>query len=156
MSKRHSTPHSLQFAKLLCWGTFGTLCFRLCTKDFDGFSLLPFLQRKNNMANPLMKDSHMFTLFHSNFNLWHWKRSPNACPRICNPVSLNPTPWMPAFWRHVLAWAALWPVEFIKAESEKSLAVFWIHDPWVSARTQPRLRFKCSSMFVHSAIFYNR
>jgi len=154
MSKRHSTPHSLQFAKLLCWGTFGTLCFRLCTKDFDGFSLLPFLQRKNNMANPLMKDSDMFTLFHSNFNLWHWKRSPNACPRICNPVSLKSNALDAGLLAACFGLGGIVASWIYQSRIWKSLAVFWIHDPWVSARTQPRLRFKFSNMFVHSARIY--
>ena len=119
MSKRHSTPHSLQFAKLLCWGTFGTLCFRLCTKDLWIF-IAALSPAQNNMANPLMNEGFTCLPFFIQTSTYGTGKGPWMLDQEpATPCHSNPTPWMPAFWRHVLAWVALWPVEFIKAESEK-------------------------------------
>ena len=85
MSKRHSMPHSLQFAKLLCWGTFGTLCFRLCTKDLWIF-IAALSPAQNNMANPLMNEgfTHVYP--------FSFKLQPMALEKVpeCLPKNLQP------------------------------------------------------------------
>lgn len=147
MSKRHSTPHSLQFAKLLCWGTFGPLGFRLRIKILMDFHCCPVSGAKQ-YGQP--SDEWGFTHVHPfSFKLQPMaleKFPKNLQPRVTQIQRLGCRPFGGPFW---LGWHC-GELEFIW----KSLAVFWLHDPSVSARTEPKLRFKVSNMFVHSAGFY--
>ncbi len=88
MSNRHCTPHSLQFAKLLCWGTLGTLCLRLHTKILVDFHCCPFSGEEVTHVHPF----YPFFIQTSTYGIGKaprmllWK---GTCLRNCNPVSLK-------------------------------------------------------------------